>query len=93
VWHKTGYTVKTLRTPQHRALVAELRRVRLAAGLTQAVLAARLGVAQSFVAKVENAERRLDVVEFAHWMEASEAFEQCNDVLERVRGATAVPSR
>jgi hypothetical protein len=50
-------------------------------------------VAQSFVAKVENAERRLDVVEFAHWMEASEAFEQCNDVLERVRGATAVPSR
>ncbi|WP_366914151.1 helix-turn-helix transcriptional regulator [Marivita sp.] len=93
MWHKSGCTVKTLRTPQHRALVAELRRVRLAAGLTQAVLAARLGVAQSFVAKVENAERRLDVVEFAHWMEASEAFEQCSDVLERVRGATAVPSR
>ena len=77
--------MKTLRTPQHRALVAELRRVRLAAGLTQAALAAKLGVAQSFVAKVENAERRLDVVEFARWMEATGAFEQCSNVLERVR--------
>ena len=81
--------MKTLRTPQHRALVAELRRVRLAAGLTQAVLAERLGVAQSFVAKVENAERRLDVVEFANWMDAAGAFQQCADVLARVRnGAT-----
>lgn len=85
MWQKSGYTVKTLRTPQHRALVAELRRVRLAAGLTQASLAEQLGVAQSFVAKVENAERRLDVVEFALWMEAAGAFEQCSYVLERVR--------
>lgn len=45
--------MKTLRSPQHKALIAELRRVRKLAGLTQAALAGRLGVAQSFVAKVE----------------------------------------
>lgn len=87
VWHKTGCTVKTLRTPQHRALVAELRRGRLEAGLTQAGLAEKLGVAQSFVAKVEKAERRLDVVEFIRWMEAVRAFDQCFSVLQRVRNS------
>ena len=56
--------MKTLRSPQHMALIEELRRVRQRAGLTQTVLAGKLGVAQSFVAKVERAERRLDVVEF-----------------------------
>jgi transcriptional regulator with XRE-family HTH domain len=34
------------------------------AGLSQAALAARLGKPQSFVAKYEGGERRLDVIEF-----------------------------
>jgi transcriptional regulator with XRE-family HTH domain len=34
------------------------------AGLTQAKLARRLGKSQSFVAKYEGGERRIDVVEF-----------------------------
>jgi transcriptional regulator with XRE-family HTH domain len=34
------------------------------AGVTQAVLAKRLGKRQSLVAKIENRERRIDVVEF-----------------------------
>ena len=33
-------------------------------GLTQEALAARLGRPQSFVAKIERGERRLDVIEF-----------------------------
>ena len=37
---------------------------RHAKGLTQATLAARLGKPQSYVAKYENGERRLDVIEF-----------------------------
>lgn len=40
-----------------------LRDARLAAGLTQVQLAARLGQPQSFVSKVESGARRLDVVE------------------------------
>lgn len=38
--------------------------------MTQVQLAAILGVPQSFVAKVEGMERRLDVVEFARWLSA-----------------------
>ena len=82
-----GCTVKTLRTPQHIALIDELKRVRQNAGLTQTVLAGRLGVAQSFVAKVEGAERRLDVIELIKWLEAAEAFDDGAAILARVRAA------
>jgi len=84
---RSGGTVKTLRSKQHMALIEELRRLRQQAGMTQAVLAGRLGGAQSFVAKVENAERRLDVVEFIRWVDAADAFEDAAAVLARVREA------
>ncbi|HBZ2047595.1 TPA: helix-turn-helix transcriptional regulator, partial [Klebsiella pneumoniae] len=38
---------------------------RIDRGITQSQLAKSLGKPQSFVAKVENGERRLDVIEFA----------------------------
>lgn len=44
-------------------LLALLRRLRAEAGLTQEQLAERLGRPQSFVAKYELGERRLDVLE------------------------------
>jgi transcriptional regulator with XRE-family HTH domain len=50
-----------------------LRDTRKRAGLTQAQLAERLGVPQSLVAKVENGERRLDVLEFAAYVTAMDA--------------------
>jgi predicted transcriptional regulator len=84
--------VKTLRSPQHMALIEELRRVRQQAGLTQTVLAGKLGVAQSYVAKVEGAERRLDVVEFISWLDAANAFEDGVTVLKRVRAAQMADS-
>jgi hypothetical protein len=40
------------------------RRARKKAGMTQAGFAAKLGRLQSFVAKYEGSERRLDVAEF-----------------------------
>jgi len=55
---------KTLHTSEHEALLTTLRTAREKAGLTQAQLADRLGKPQSFVAKYENGERRIDVVEF-----------------------------
>lgn len=50
-----------------RAVLADARR---AANLTQRELAGRLGRPQSFVAKYEGGERRIDVVEFAEICEA-----------------------
>ena len=47
-----------------------VREMRMDAALTQAELAARLNRPQSFVAKYENGERRLDVVEFIEVAEA-----------------------
>jgi len=40
-----------------------LRQIRTDAGFTQAEVADRLGVPQSFVSKYESGERRLDILE------------------------------
>lgn len=55
---------KSIHTDAYRDLVRKLAEARNAAGLTQQALADRLGKPQSYVAKVEGYERRLDVVEF-----------------------------
>jgi transcriptional regulator with XRE-family HTH domain len=55
---------KSIHSPQHQKLRELLIAARKKAGLTQAEVAERLGRPQSFVAKYEGGERRLDVVEF-----------------------------
>jgi transcriptional regulator with XRE-family HTH domain len=55
---------KSVYTKQYAILLQALIGERKAAGLTQRVLADRLGKPQSFVSKFEHGERRLDVVEF-----------------------------
>lgn len=54
---------KTIRSEGHEALCNALINARKAAGLTQAELAERLKCHQSFVARVESGERRIDVIE------------------------------
>jgi transcriptional regulator with XRE-family HTH domain len=56
--------MKSVRSDTYRAVVRCLRDARKRAGLTQAELAERLGRPQSFVAKYEQGERRIDVAEF-----------------------------
>jgi transcriptional regulator with XRE-family HTH domain len=55
---------RSIRSPEHLALCEILISARKAAGLTQAEVATRLKRPQSFVAKYEGGERRLDVIEF-----------------------------
>lgn len=61
---------KSLRSPRQQRLMELLIAARRAHGLTQAELAVRLGKPQSFVAKYENSERRIDVIEFLDITEA-----------------------
>jgi transcriptional regulator with XRE-family HTH domain len=55
---------KSVHSPEQQLLRELLVTARAKAGLTQQKLAKRLGQHQSFVAKYEGGERRLDVVEF-----------------------------
>jgi transcriptional regulator with XRE-family HTH domain len=62
--------MRSAHQPEYLEFVSQLRRVRKAAGVTQAELARRLHKPQSFVSKAETCERRLDVVEAARWCAA-----------------------
>ena len=64
---------KTIHSPEHQKLRELLIAARKKAGLTQAEVAKRLGRPQSFVAKYEGGERRLDVIEFIHVAKAVRA--------------------
>ncbi len=55
---------KSLRSPRQKQLQRLLADQRKAKGLTQTDVAKKLRRPQSFVAKYESGERRLDVVEF-----------------------------
>ena len=54
---------KSLSSTEGEKLAALLRAVRSDAGLTQAEVAERLKLPQSFVSKYESGERRVDLVE------------------------------
>jgi ribosome-binding protein aMBF1 (putative translation factor) len=60
----------TLQSPRHEALRVLIVESRERAGLTQADVAKRLKRYQSFVARVESGQRRIDVVEFLDLAEA-----------------------
>lgn len=64
---------RTLRSKAHKTLIRELRAARKRAGLTQAKLAKILDQPQSFIAKIENGERRVDVIEALKIMNAMNA--------------------
>jgi len=73
---------KSLRSEAHQVLIQELKRARHAAGLSQQQVADALGVRQSYVAKVELGERRIDVVEFLQFVDAVGA--SWADIVNRV---------
>ena len=70
---------KSLGSARHDAMIKLLVSNRVAAGLSQAELAQRLGEYQSFVARLESGQRRVDVVEFIAIAEVL-----CFDVVEAI---------
>lgn len=67
-----------------------LVQVRAAAGLTQAQLAQRLEVGQSYVSKIERGEAYVDVMLFVDWCRACGT--RPGLVWERIAGVDAKPA-
>ena len=63
---------KTIHTNEYRILLRILRSKRQQKLISQDTMAAKLGVHQSFVSKVESGERRLDVIELKRYCDALE---------------------
>ena len=63
-FYPEGVLSKTLGTLRHNALIAFLTAKRHAAGMSQSDLADALGEYQSFVARMESGQRRVDVIEY-----------------------------
>ena len=76
---------KTLRSEGQVALVSALIKARKEKGLTQAEFAERLRCHQSFVARIESGQRRIDVPELVILCRALEA-----DPIEIVQTITTV---
>ena len=57
------YLKKSIYSEKHYKLCGLLKNARIEAGFTQIDIAYKLGKHQSFVAKYEGGERRLDVIE------------------------------
>ena len=62
--------MKSINRTTYRQLLLRLSEERKAAGITQAELGVRLGRPQSYVSKIENGDRRLDLVEYVEWCQA-----------------------
>lgn len=56
-------TKKTIFDPELKIIVDKLKKRRLELGLTQSEVAQRLSKPQSFISKVEQRERRIDITE------------------------------
>ena len=72
-----GFTIpvmtNSLHTPEYAEFCKLLVKLREKSGITQATIAERLGVHQSFVSKYEGGERRVDVIEFLRICKALKA--------------------
>jgi len=62
--------IKTIYTEESKQLTAWLKAERARSGLTIRQLATKLGWASSIVGKIEQGERRLDVIEFIVYCES-----------------------
>ncbi len=63
---------KSLHSPEHNRLITWLKKEREGRGLTMRDLAAKLETTHSLIGKVEQGERRLDVIEFIQYCDALE---------------------
>lgn len=62
--------MSSIHDPRYKKLIQELIAIRELKKVTQVELATSLKKPQSYIAKVENLDRRLDVLELQDWLSA-----------------------
>lgn len=62
--------MKSTYATSYSAFLSQLRALRSDCDVSQVILAQRLSKPQSYVSKVEQGQRRLDLVELVEWLEA-----------------------
>lgn len=72
--------MSSIHDPRYRKIINELIVLREIKKITQVQLASSLKKPQSYIAKVETFERRLDFIELHDWLTA--LGENCNTFLE-----------
>lgn len=82
---------KSLHTRHQKVLIDLLKQIRRESGINQIKLAELLRRSQSFVAKCETGERRLEILELREWCEALdvslfEFVERLESAISRKRG-------
>ena len=81
IWDVGRKSVASVNTAEYDLLIEILKAARLEAGLGQETLSKKLGYSPSFMFRVEDKQRRLDVVEFSQIAAAIGLTAQ--DLLER----------
>ncbi len=61
--------MKSIYTDDYIDIISTLRAIRINKNITQIEMAKMLNTTQSYVSKVENRERRLDVIELLTWID------------------------
>lgn len=64
--------MSSLHDPRYRVIIERLKNLRESKKVTQVGLALSLKKPQSYIAKVENFERRIDIIELQDWLKALE---------------------
>lgn len=59
----TVFYMSNIHKTEYKEIIEHLVKARLDAGYTQKQVASKLGKSQSYISKIENCERRLDILE------------------------------
>jgi len=62
---------RSTHNPAYIAFLALLRADRRASGMSQVQIAEKLGNRQTFISKIENGDRRIDVIELLAYLDAA----------------------
>ncbi len=73
--------MSSIHDPRYQKLIKELIRMRELKNITQVELASSLKKSQSYIAKVENLDRRLDIIELLDWLSALQT--SISDLLQK----------